>query len=107
MADEESRDARGEEAEAVRDEEDVARAAEQLRGDEESDLPVIGHVPAQKESQRGGGKKRQEGRFHGIGQVRPLDASDEIQDAGDQEKGAGNVPDGVFTHFDSRLSPAS
>ena len=107
MADEEGRDAGDEESEVVRDKEDVARAAEQLRGDEKPDLPVVGHVPAQEKGQRGSGKQRQEGRFHGIGQVRPLDASDEIQDAGDQEKGAGNVPDGVFTHFVSRLSPAS
>ena len=80
---------------------------EQLRSDEEPHLSIVGHFVAQEISQRGGGKQGQKGRLHDGGQVRPQDASDEIQDAGDQKKGAGNAPDGVFTHFVFNLRTAS
>ena len=107
VADEEGHDASHEEPEAVRHQQDVARAAEELRRDEEADRPEVGHVPTQQVGERRGGEQRQEGRFHRIVQVRSQDASEEIQDARDQKKGARNAPNGVFTHRNSSLSTAS
>ena len=107
MADEEGSHADQEENIARGHEEDVARAAEELRRDEEPRRPEIHPVPPQEVSQGSRAQQWQERRFHGVRQVRSLDAADPVQHAGEEEKGTRNVPERVFSHSFSLFGGAS
>ena len=108
MADEERHDAPDEEPEAVRHEQDIPGAPEELGRQQEGDPRRILLVPmAQQVGQRRGGEQRQEGRLHHRRQFRPLDAAEEIERDGDQEKGAGDAPEHVFSHSFSLFGRAS
>jgi len=108
VADEEGHHAAGEVGETAGNEEDVAGATEELRGNEQPRSPVVRMFLAHQVSQRRGGKERQQGGLHNGRQFMQADElPEEVQNGGDDKKGAGDAPQGRFTHGFNAFVPAS